>query len=50
MGLIPILADASMFDYKEKGTENTTTNSIRFGLHAICTKKDATSLAPLNNT
>jgi len=49
MGLIPILADATMFDFKEKGTENTTTNSIRFRVHAMCTKKEA-GLAPLNNT
>jgi DNA-directed RNA polymerase I and III subunit RPAC1 len=49
MGLIPILADATMFEHKIKGGENTTTNSIRFRLHAECTKK-ADGLAPLNNT
>lgn len=49
MGLIPIAVDPSVFEYRKAGDPETSTNSVRFKLHAICSKKQP-GLAPLNNT
>ena len=48
MGLIPILADASEFEYRKPGEDATEKNSIVFKLHATCTKKDLDAEVPLN--
>ena len=40
LGLVPILADPTLFDYREPGAAETPKNSIRFKLHAICTRKN----------
>ena len=51
MGLIPIDVDATKFDFRLPGEEESETNCIKFKLHAMCTKKDACiGEAPLNNT
>ena len=59
MGLIPIKADPSFFEYHEKvnkegeGDETehyTETDCIKFKLHVRCTKKDPTAPAIINNT
>lgn len=39
VGLIPILADARLFEYHTAGTEYTEKDCIKFRLHKKCTKK-----------
>lgn len=39
MGLIPIAADARLFDYHISGKDYTPNDSLKFRLHKKCTKK-----------
>jgi len=50
MGLIPIKADARLFENHTAGEEYTETDSLNFRLHKICTKKDPSAPMILNNT
>ena len=49
MGLIPIQADPHLFENREAGQDATEKNSLRFKLHARCTKKDPSVPVVLNN-
>jgi len=51
MGLIPIDVDATKFEFRGVGEEESETNCIKFKLHAICSKTElCVGEAPLNNT
>jgi DNA-directed RNA polymerases I and III subunit RPAC1 len=39
LGLIPILADPELFNYKAPSEEFNETNSLKFRLHVQCTRK-----------
>jgi DNA-directed RNA polymerases I and III subunit RPAC1 len=39
MGLVPIAVDPRVFEYKQEGKPYDSTNSLRFKLHVICSKK-----------
>jgi DNA-directed RNA polymerases I and III subunit RPAC1 len=48
MGLVPIMADPHAFEFKPLDKPYDESNSLRFKLHAICTKKDPRKPTPLN--
>lgn len=48
MGLIPIMVDPHMFEMKNPEKPYDETNSLRFKLHVICTKKNPREPTPLN--
>lgn len=48
MGLVPIFADPKLFENKLNDKPYDETNSLRFKLHVICTKKDPKMQTPLN--
>lgn len=48
MGLIPILVDPRLFEFKESEKPHDDRNSLRFKLHVKCTKKDPRQPTPLN--
>lgn len=48
MGLVPILVDPRLFEYKESEKPHDDRNSLRFKLHVKCTKKDPRQPTPLN--
>jgi len=50
MGLIPIMVDPRLFEYKSEGKAYTPENSIRFKLNVKCTKKVPGAPVVLNNT
>jgi DNA-directed RNA polymerase I and III subunit RPAC1 len=50
MGLIPMKIDPALFEYRNPEDPETPENSVRFKLHVLCTSKDKTLRAPLNNT
>ena len=50
MGLIPIKADARLFEVHKAGTEYTEKDCLKFRLHKICTKKHPNVPVILNDT
>lgn len=48
IGLVPIKVDPRLFDFKKSDKPFDETNSIRFKLHVVCTKKDPKMQTPLN--
>ncbi len=48
VGLCPIMVDPNLFEDKDPETPNNETNSLRFKLHVLCTKKDPKMQTPLN--
>lgn len=50
MGLIPIMVDPRLFEYKVEGKQYTPENSLRFKLNVQCTKKIPGAPVVLNNT
>ena len=48
IGLVPIKVDPRLFEMKDPAVDYDETNSLRFKLHVLCTKKDPTMLTPLN--
>lgn len=48
MGLVPILVDPRLFQFKATDKSYDDTNSLRFKLHVVCTKKDPKMPTPLN--
>jgi len=50
VGLVPINADARQFEYHSADGEYNQTDSLKFKLHKVCTKKDPSAPTVLNNT
>lgn len=50
MGLVPIAVDPRIFEYRQEGKPYTAENSLRFKLHAKCTKKVPGQPVVLTNT
>ena len=48
MGLIPIMVDPRLFEFKDESKPHDDRNSIRFKLHVVCSKKDPRQPTPLN--
>ncbi len=48
VGLCPIMVDPNLFEDKDPETPFNDTNSLRFKLHVVCTKKDPKMQTPLN--
>lgn len=48
IGLVPIKVDPNLFDMKVADKPYDETNSLRFKLHVVCTKKDPKTPTPLN--
>ena len=48
IGLVPIMVDPGLFEFKAQDKPFDETNSLRFKLHVICTKKDPKMQTPLN--
>jgi DNA-directed RNA polymerase I and III subunit RPAC1 len=48
IGLVPIKVDPRLFEFKKSDQSYDETNSIRFKLHVVCTKKDPKMQTPLN--
>ena len=48
IGLVPIMVDPGLFEFKTQDKPFDETNSLRFKLHVICTKKDPKMQTPLN--
>ena len=48
IGLVPIMVDPELFEFKAQDNPFNETNSLRFKLHVICTKKDPKMQTPLN--
>jgi DNA-directed RNA polymerase I and III subunit RPAC1 len=48
IGLVPIKVDPRLFEFKKSDKPFDDTNSIRFKLHVVCTKKDPKMQTPLN--
>lgn len=48
MGLVPILVDPRLFVNKVADKPYDETNSLRFKLHVVCSKKDPKMPTPLN--
>jgi DNA-directed RNA polymerases I and III subunit RPAC1 len=48
MGLIPIMVDPKLIEFKTAEKEYDETNCLRFKLHVVCSKKDPEIPTPLN--
>ena len=48
IGLVPIMVDPGLFEFKTQDKPFDEKNSLRFKLHVICTKKDPKMQTPLN--
>jgi len=48
IGLVPIMVDPHLFEFKATEKAFDDTNSVRFKLHVVCSKKDPKMQTPLN--
>ena len=48
IGLVPIMVDPALFEFKAADKAYDDTNSLRFKLHVECSKKDPKMQTPLN--